>query len=69
MSLRDIQRLLDVANWFFRQRRDLFPAIDGMGDNVIQLDDEEEAEVYGQVRCFPSQEHLFMFSIARFHST
>lgn len=58
MSLRDIQRLLDVANWFFRQRKDLFPAIDGMGDNVIQLDDEDEAEVYGQVRFLSTQEQF-----------
>ena len=28
MSLRDIQRLLDVANWFYMQREHLFPAMD-----------------------------------------
>ena len=53
MSLRDVQRLLDVANWFYKQRRYLFPAIDEVEEVFILDDDDEEEEdtepVHGQV--------------------
>ena len=44
MSLRDVHRLLDVANWFYKQRRYLFPAIDEVEEVVILDDDDEEEE-------------------------
>ena len=52
MSLRDVQRLLDVANWFYKQRRCLFPAIDDNDADELLLDEDEEEEmepVIGQV--------------------
>ena len=54
MSLRDVQRLLDVANWFYKQRRHLFPAIDDVNEDEILMDEAEEDElpVQGQVYNF-----------------
>ena len=52
VSLRDVQRLLDVANWFYKQRRYLFPAIDDNDADELLLDEDEEEEmepVIGQV--------------------
>lgn len=51
MSLRDIQRLLDVSHWFYNQKDNLFPAMDKLWDkrhgtvNVHEEPhDETEAE-------------------------
>lgn len=52
MSLRDVQRLLDVANWFYHRRRELFLAIDlyDEEDEALDSEDEEEEPAYdGQV--------------------
>lgn len=43
MSLRDVQRVLDVSNWFYTQRNILFPAMDG-DDAEDDFDLEEEAD-------------------------
>ena len=47
--MRDIQRLLDVANWFYKQRRNLFSAIDGMEEDIIIDDEEDNEQIDGQV--------------------
>lgn len=50
MSLRDIQRLLDVSHWFYNQRENLFPAMDKLWDkrhatvDVTVEPPEEDAE-------------------------
>lgn len=44
VSLRDVQRLLDVANWFYKQRRYLFPAMDDNDDDELLLNQKSDAE-------------------------
>jgi len=45
VSLRDVQRLLVVAGWFYSHRNLIFPAIDGLAHESsyeLNSDDEEE---------------------------
>ena len=63
VSLRDIQRLLDVADWFNRQGDQLFPAMDkyhrSKSAQALQLQNDsdgvEEAAALKVYRC-----HVYM---------
>lgn len=65
MSLRDIQRVLDVSHWFYTQRENLFPAMDNLWDQrhatvkVIEEEEEdteeEEKDVAGAARAYREQ--------------
>ena len=51
VSLRDVQRVLDVSNWFYLQRDHLFQAVDGREDEEMddEVDGDEEVLMNHQV--------------------